>query len=295
MSINTKKLLKAAFSVCSAAIIIIIGNFVIVAQSMSGTWETGSDRESDGKVHISFSRQSAKGGKNVIGTDFDLAELSGLSSRDIAGSNRKVSFRLVREAGIIQCEGVFDNGKGKGTFNFTADGNYLSAVQNLGFTVDNEKLFSAAVLDITTSQAREVLSMGFKTVEFDDLFKAKIFKITPQFAAEMLAIGFSDLDMEDLVKARIFKIDADYARRVREMGFSDQSMESMVKLSIFKVTPEFIDELRREGLGDLSVEDVVKLRIFKVDAAFIANARAANVPINVESLVNRRIGVRVRN
>lgn len=62
-------------------------------------------------------------------------------------------------------------------------------------------------------------------------------------------------------------------------------------MQIFKVTPEFITEVRNEGLTDLRVEDVVKLRIFKIDAEFIREAKADGVPLNIEALVRRRLGV----
>jgi hypothetical protein len=66
-------------------------------------------------------------------------------------------------------------------------------------------------------------------------------------------------------------------------------------MQIFKVTPEFITEVRNEGLTDLQIEDIVKLRIFKIDAEFIRNAKSEGTPIDVESLVQRRIGVARRN
>ena len=62
-------------------------------------------------------------------------------------------------------------------------------------------------------------------------------------------------------------------------------------MRIFKVTPEFIAEARGAGLTNLDVEDLVKMRIFKIDAAFIREARAAGVPLEVEKLVQKRIGV----
>lgn len=290
MSNKIQSLLRSVFALGAAFIIIVIGNIVIVAQT-TGTWRANSDRGKDGEIHISFSRETERNGKNSFGSSFKFEEFQGLTKSDTLASNTKVSFRLNREAGIIECEGSFSNGNGSGTFRFTANQSFASSMENLGFKLNQEKLFAATTLDITSAFARDVASMGFKDTDFEDVIKAKIFKVTPGYAAEMRSIGFPDLDMEGLVKARIFKIDADYARRVREMGFSDLSMEKMVKLSIFKVTPEFISELQGEGLVNLSIEDLVKLRIFKVDAEFIRKARSENVRIDVESLVNRRIGV----
>jgi hypothetical protein len=62
-------------------------------------------------------------------------------------------------------------------------------------------------------------------------------------------------------------------------------------MRIFKITPEFVTEARNEGLMDLSVEDAVKLRIFKIDSAFIRRAKAEGVPLEVEKLVQKRLGV----
>ena len=66
-------------------------------------------------------------------------------------------------------------------------------------------------------------------------------------------------------------------------------------MSIFKITPEFVAEIKNEGLTNLSMEELVKLQIFKIDGAFIRQAKSEGVPLNVERLVQKRIGVdRVR-
>ena len=69
------------------------------------------------------------------------------------------------------------------------------------------------------------------------------------------------------------------------MAFDDANMQ------IFKVTPAFIAEARNEGLMNLSVEDLVKMRIFKIDSEYIRQAKAEGVPLEVEKLVQKRIGV----
>ncbi len=288
MSKTIQNLVRTLTALSAAFIIIVIGNIVIVAQ-MNGTWKANTEK--DGEIHISFSRETERNGKNSFGSNFKFGDFEGLSERDTVGSNTKVNFRLNREAGVIECEGSFTNGKGSGTFRFNPNQSFTSSMKSLGFDLDSEKQFAAANLDITTAFAGDVKSMGFKDIDFEDVIKARIFKVSPSYAAEMSSIGFPNLDMEDLVKARIFKIDADYARQVTNMGFGEQTMENLVELRIFNVTPEFINEIRGEGLVNLSAKEIVKLRIFKVDAEFIRKARSENVKIDVESLVNRRIGV----
>jgi hypothetical protein len=268
--------------------------------SVSGDWTANISKENS-KLHLSFERRD-KGHRNQHGQSYEFSDLQGLT-REQALSGGPVNFSLVREAGRIDCEGSFQNGKGSGTFRFTGNAAFVSAMKSRGFDFEprqdedeswDNKSFAATVLNITTALADDLASAGFGKLTTEDLFKAAIFKINSTFMREMKASGFN-LSMEDLVKARIFKIDADFVKQVSQMGFDKEPFESLVKMQIFKVTPEFITEVRNEGLTNLVVEDVVKLRIFKIDADFIRKARGEGVPVDVESLVQRRLGLARRN
>ena len=272
--------------------------------STTGEWTANISSKDNSKININFERRSNKGHRNQTGQNYEFSELQGLT-REQAQSGGAVSFSLVREAGRIDCEGTFQNGKGTGTFRFTGNAAFVSAMKARGFDFEprsdqddtdhwENKLFSAAVLNITTALADDLTSAGFGKLDTGDLFKAAIFKVNSTFMREMKASGFNNLGMEELVKARIFKIDAEFVRQVSQMGFDKEPFESLVKMQIFKVTPEFITEVRNEGLTDLVVEDIVKLRIFKIDGEFIRKAKSEGVSADVESLVQRRLGFAAR-
>ncbi|MEP6704665.1 MAG: hypothetical protein ABJB34_07660, partial [Acidobacteriota bacterium] len=291
-----------------AFVIFVIGSYVIVAQNpITGDWKADTKSEdsdnvqiSPDKISMSFEIRTEKGGMNRHGSIFSYSDFQGLSRDQV--QNGRVSFSLVREAGTIQCEGSFTNGKGAGTFTFTPNYSFADAMRSRGFDFSkpskhgpadlDTRLFTATTLNVTTTFADELKSANFGILDVDDLFKAVIFKISPQFMAEMKATGFPALGMEELVKARIFKIDADYVRQVRETGLASQDFESLVKFRIFKVTPEFLNELKAVGISSLSSEDIVKFRIFKIDPQFIREARATEPNITVEQLVQMKIGVR---
>ena len=298
MSKKVQVLMRVAFALA----IIVIGNYVIVAQTtLTGDWKARLDSDKPNKIYLSFERRTENGGRNQNGSNYDFKDLQNLSIEQARGSGA-VKFSLVREAGTIECEGSFSNGKGAGTFLFTSNPQFIQAMKTRGFDFEadssrrkhhdlEERLFAATTLNVTTALADDLLSADFGKLDTEDLFKAAIFKIDSQFMREMKASGFPNLGMEDLVKARIFKIDAAFVKEVVAMGFDKEEFESLVKMRIFKVTPEFIAEARSEGLTNLDIEDLVKMRIFKIDAAFIREAKAAGVPLNVEKLVEKRIGV----
>jgi hypothetical protein len=274
------------------------------AQSaVTGDWTASIDNEESGKLHLNLERRADKGGRSNMGSGFDFTDLQGLSREQVVRGGA-VKFSIVREAGTVDLEGSFQNGRGAGTFRFTGSQGFVSAMKGRGFDFESEsagerdgrehenRLFAAAVLNVTTALADDLLSADFGKLDVDDLFKAAIFKVDSKFMREMKASGFPGLGMEELVKARIFKIDAGFVAEATRMGFDKEPFESLVKMRIFKVTPEFVAETRGEGLTDVSVEDLVKLRIFKIDGEFIRRAKAAGVPLEVEELVQRRIGVR---
>lgn len=288
-------------SFCLLSTLLVTGSVVIAQNEATGDWTATTVNDASNKIKLNFERRTEKGHRNQMGQTYDLADLQGLSREQIS-SGGQVRFSLVREAGQIDCEGSFQNGRGSGTFRFKGNPSFVSAMKSRGFDFDERsnsdddrdsenRLFAATTLNVTTALADDLSSGGFGKLRVDDLFKAAIFKIDSQFMREMKASGFNDLGMEELVKARIFKIDPDFVRQVSQLGFDKEPFESLVKMRIFKVTPDFIAEVRNEGLTNVSVEDAVKMRIFKIDSEFIRQAKADGVPLDVERLVQRRIGV----
>ena len=267
---------------------------------LTGDW-TASLVKDNSKLNLNFERRTENGHRHTYGQTYEFSEL-GLTREQVQNGG-PVRLTLAREAGTIECEGSFQNGKGSGTFRFTSNPAFVSAMKSRGFDFERgssrwadestpeNRLFAAAAVNVTTTLADDLLSAGFGKLDVDDLFKAAIFHVDSTFMREMKATGFPNLTMEDLVKARIFKIDAQFVSQAAQMGFDKEGFEGLIKLRIFKVTPEFITEVRNEGLTNLSAEDAVKLRIFKIDAEFIRKAKEEGVPLNVESLVRRRIGV----
>ena len=296
------KFSKILFCSFIAFIVIFIGNYVIVAQTtLNGDWKAETKSEKSDKIYLSFSRKTELGSHNQMGSTYEYNDLKGLSREQSLG-NGAVRFSLVREAGSIDCEGAFANGKGAGTFLFTPNRSFVSAMKSRGFDFEksgskyNEdtpenRLFTAATLNVTTALADDLLSANFGKLETEDLFKAAIFKVDSKFMREMKDSGFQNLTFEDLVKARIFKIDGAYLREIAQNGFDNEPFESVVKMRIFKITPEFINGVRAEGFAKLEIEDLVKMKIFNINAEFIRQARSEGVPLEVEKLVQKRIGV----
>jgi len=266
------------------------------------------DANRKGDLNVQFDHWRGGSGHNSIGSNFTYAEL-GLTAQQVQNGG-PVRFRLAREAGTVDGEGTCASGTCKGTFTFAPNMGFVTTMKSKGFDFENpnnsirfndnddanrttteERLLTAALLNVTTALADDLNSANFGKLDTGDLFKAAIFHIDGKYAAEMKATGFPNLSFDDLVKGRIFKIDANYVRQVHEMGFDDRSFEGLVKFRIFKVTPEFLNELKTAGLANLSSEDIVKARIFHIDADYVRKARSENPNATMEDMVRMKIGV----
>lgn len=274
-----------------ALILFVFGSYIVAAQQpISGEWKADHKENQPNKIQISFDVKYEKNGRtnrNQNSSTYDFNDLSGLSLQQTQGGN--VSFSIKREAGSIDCEGRFDNGRGSGKFTFNPDPSYVQGMISRGFNFKDEELLTAAHLGLSLSYTDSLLSADFGKLETQDLFKAHIFKVTPEFLTEMRATGFPELGMEEVVKAKIFKIDPEYVRNIKDAGFGVENFENLVKYKIFKVTPEYLNELRNEGLTSLSTEDVVQFRIFRIEAKDIRQARAEDPDITAEKIVKKRI------
>lgn len=290
------------FGTASLFLLFVLAGVTAAQTVIKGDWKAEFKPEKQDKIYLSFSRQTERGSQNQHSSNYLLNDLQGLSSSQLSASDANVNFRLAREAGTIECQGKFTNGRGSGTFRFTANPQFVSAMKSRGFDFEKpsenkfdrepeNRLFAAATLNVTTALADDLLSANFGKLDTDDLFKAAIFKVDSKFMKEMKASGFPNLDFDDLVKARIFKIDGEYLRQLNASGFGKEPFENVVKMKIFNITPEFIAEVRSEGLNNLSIEELTKMKIFNINGAFIRQAKAEKVDLNVESLVRRKLGV----
>jgi hypothetical protein len=185
-----------ALFVLSFALMASVAGFNLSAQTpIAGNWK-GSLVEENSKINLKFVRAKENSREHQMGQTFDLADV-GLTREQVLNGG-PVKFSLVREAGTIECEGSFENGKGSGTFRFTGSPTFAAAMKSRGFDFEKDPpakehggfedtLFAATVLNVTTALADDLNSAGFGKLTVGDLFKATIFKIDSAFMREMKA------------------------------------------------------------------------------------------------------------
>jgi len=153
----------------------------VSSEVRSGDW-TISKSDEAGKVEFSLIEHRHHG-QSSHQSDWPASLFQGV---DFSKPGRQdVHFTIARDAGKIECEGFLNNGEGAGLFHFQPDANYPREMQALGFSVDDEKQFSMAVMDVTLDFAKQMKNEHLSDLDADKLIAFRIFHVDSAFIQEL--------------------------------------------------------------------------------------------------------------
>jgi hypothetical protein len=162
-----------------------------------------------------------------------LAELKGLTADQMNADGAAVTFVLERDAGRLAFEGTFRRGEGAGHFTFTPRSEFVAAMRGLGYAdLDDEKLYSMAVLEVGRDFVRELDQLGYSRLDLDQLLSLRIHGADPAFIRDMKALGYAHLAVDDLVSLRIHGVTGEYIRRIQNRSGKDVSVDRLVSMRI---------------------------------------------------------------
>jgi len=167
------------------ALYFFLAAFTARAAQQHGAWHL-TDR-SDGRMQIALISDHNQNSHPIERTAF-----TGLTGSQIdAATETPVDFRLIREAGTLHFTGTFMNKEGVGRFSFEPNPSYVTTLRGLGVAagdLDDEKLFSLAIHDVSASFIREMQSLGYHE-ELNRYIAFRIHGASPQFVRELNALG----------------------------------------------------------------------------------------------------------
>jgi hypothetical protein len=239
------------------------------AEPRTGDWTI---RKSDqaGKVEFSL-MEHHQGGNSSYEADWPITSFTGV---DFSKTGRRdVRFTVSRDAGMIQCEGFLSDGEGAGIFHFQPDSNYVSEMRSLGFSVEEDRQFNMAVLDVSLGFARQMKAEQLTNLDADKLIAFRIQGVDARFIEDLRSAGLKISDSNKLVAFRIQGVTPQMVRFLHESGYSPNE-DMLVAMRIQGATPQWMKELRNRGYDHVDLEELIAFRIHGVSPDFIAKLQA---------------------
>ena len=270
-----------------------------------------------GRVQLEISRRSGNNHWST-GRTVDAASLQGLTAGQLAGDGSPVSFRIARDAGTLDCEGVVRRGRGTGDCGFVADPRFAAALAERGVgrpSIDEQ--FSMAMNDIGLAYVDEVRRQGYETLTAGELARAGDHGVTLDYLRGMGAHGYRvgrlsaliemrdhgvtpdyiealarhdvrDIPPAEIVRLRDHGVSADYVAELRELGYRRLSTEEMIQLRDHGVTADYVRTLAENGIRDIPTAELVRLRDHGVTPEFIVALRRAGYRFPPADIVTMR-------
>ncbi len=234
------------------------------AEVRSGDW-TISKSDNAGKVEFSLIEHH-HGGTSNHQSDWPASSFQGVDFSK--PGHQEVHFTITRDAGKIDCEGFLNNGEGAGLFHFQPDANYPRQMQSLGFSVDDEKQFAMAVMDVTLEFAKQMKNEHLSGLDTDKLIAFRIFGVDAAFIEALRAEGLKISDADKLVAFRIHGVSPQMVRSLHQAGYSPDE-DTLIAMRIHGATPEWMAELKQRGYDHIDLEKLIAFRIHGVSPEFI--------------------------
>src|SRR5262244_1705948 len=132
-------------------------------------------------------------------TSVPLSQLRGLTAAEMRADGGMARFEITRDAGTLQCEGWFKNGRGAGTFVFKPNRNYLSEMRSLGYDdLSDERMFSLALHDVRLDFVRGLMAAGYERTDVDQLVSMRIHGVTLDFISDLRSLGYDRVPTDEL-------------------------------------------------------------------------------------------------
>src|SRR5262249_30340751 len=236
--------------------------------SITGQWVV-SPSKADGVVQLTLQSNGPDWNINSS-TSVPLSQLRGVTGAEMRKDGGMARFEIVRDAGTLQCEGWFKNGRGAGNFVFKPNRNYLSEMRSLGYdNLSDERMFSFALHDVRLDFVRGLIEAGYVRADVDQIVSMRIYGGSLGFINDLPSLGYERTPTDEPVSMRIHGVSADFIRELKALGYERVAVDQLVSMRIHGVETDFVRELKELGYDHVPADELVSMRIHGVTTGFI--------------------------
>jgi hypothetical protein len=233
-----------------------------------------------------------RGGHSNWSNTTPVSDLQGLTAAQLeTRDNVPVAFRIVREAGRLDCRGQIRASRGTGQCRFAPDAAFAAELARRGVGTPSPHQQLQLTLARTSLTLLDALDRGrYQQATVDDLVNAGIHGADAAYVDAIGDAGYNPRTVDGLVNMRIHGVSVGFVREMRALGYGSLRSEELVALRIHGLTPNYVRELRALGYDRLSADQLQNMRIHGVSPGFVRSTLARGGPRpDADELVAMRI------
>ena len=209
--------------------------------------------------------------------------------KPLLSASGPAKFRLRRDAGVFEFDGVLGGGAGGGTMEFVPSETLPTELAKRGFDkptrveqmkmawhdtgfvfIDElaaqkyqrptlQQLVNAGDHGVDRAYVREMSALGYELGTLDALIRLRDHGIDAGYVRDLASLGLRDLTANDLVRARDHGVGQDYVRDMRALGYA-LTIDELVAARDHGVGPEYVNQLAAAGYRSPTLTQLIAMR-----------------------------------
>jgi hypothetical protein len=219
-----------------------------------------------------------KSDENNSSSTFQLSEISNLP-RDKQGE-----FILTREAGTMYFTGKFEGDRGMGTYKFTANKDYSTAMRKEGVEIANDNdLLVFFMINVKVSYVQMLKKNGYTDLDKDQVIPLAALDVNEAYITSIKK-AIPEIDLDNLVPFKSLGIDKAFIEEIRSSGYKDVSPGNIIALKSQGIDAKYISDFRsaknnndsndkevssNNNDNDNSDDDIIAFKALNIDKAYV--------------------------
>ena len=220
-------------------------------------------------------------------TTVDWSAIRGITAEELDKLVHSVKFDVLRDAGILHCEGRTDIRGASCTFTFEPSRTLGGKLRELGYSSpDDDQLFSMMMHDVSLEFARKAAEAGLRA-STEELIRMRSHGVSDDYIDQTLASGYPDITARDLIAFRDHGVATEFLRDLKESGYNLPARE-VVEMRDHGVSSDFIAAAGSAGYKDISGREIRDLHDRGVDGGYLRRLRDYGLAPRPRELVQMR-------
>ncbi|MCA1816942.1 MAG: hypothetical protein LC746_11130, partial [Acidobacteria bacterium] len=200
------------------------------ARQFTGQWlvefRTGDDKVSlTLNYHYKRINRDAAGewdGYSNTTRSVPAGDLQGLTrAQAMSSTGGQVSFRIVRDAGTLNCEGWFREGNGSGHFTFAPSASFASELQRRGMGAPTaQQQFEMTMADASLASLDELRAQGYEQPTLDEFVRTATHGVSLEYLRGLKSAGYKLSSVEQLIRMRDHGVTLAFINELNPLGYA---------------------------------------------------------------------------